>query len=226
MKLTSYSVIRGIIRCDSGLRIGGSKDSLEIGAVDNPIIRHPISELPYLPGSSLKGKMRSLLEISAGKFEEIIDQKTKKPMGKPCACANCDICRLFGCGNPTRAREMTRLIFRDAMLTPEAEQILRNAQDQKGLGFAEVKNENWIDRLTGKAGQGGIRTQERIPEGTEFALEISLRVLEGDDSSHFRMVIKKGLDMMTKDYLGSSGSRGYGKISFLNLTFDGEPFAL
>jgi CRISPR-associated protein Csm3 len=70
MKLSSYSTVKGIIRCESGLRIGGSKDSLEIGTTDNPIIRHPISDLPYIPGSSLKGKMRSLLEVKAGSFSE------------------------------------------------------------------------------------------------------------------------------------------------------------
>ena len=118
MKLTSYSVVKGTILCESGLRIGGSKDSLEIGTTDNPIIRHPVNGLPYIPGSSLKGKMRSLLELKAG----TISQK-----GGPCDCGRCDVCTLFGCGNPSRATEMTRLIFRDAMITESSEKVLREA---------------------------------------------------------------------------------------------------
>jgi CRISPR-associated protein Csm3 len=218
MKLLSHSKVTGIICCKSGLKIGGSKDSLEIGAMDNPIIRHPVTSLPYLPGSSLKGKMRSLLEITAGKFN------TYK--GGPCDCGDCDVCKLFGCGNPQKATEMTRLIFRDAMVTDNSEEILRDAQAEKGVNFAEVKSENWIDRRTGKAGQGGLRTQERVPEGTTFNFEVSIRIFDTDDKEHFKKKIMEGLQLMENDYLGGSGSRGYGKIEFQDLAFDGQPFSL
>lgn len=218
MKLQGYGIVKGLLRCETGLRIGGSKDSLEIGAMDNPIIRHPVNGLPYIPGSSLKGKMRSLLEIKSGSFQQAT--------GKPCNCAKCDVCRLFGCGNPKDATEMTRLLFRDGMITDDSEKLLRSAQEEKGLNFAEVKNENWIDRRTGKAGQGGLRSQERVPEGTTFHFELSVRFLEDDDKEHFKKKIREGLQLMEQDYLGSSGSRGYGKIKFLDLTFDGRPFPL
>ncbi|MDD2366188.1 MAG: type III-A CRISPR-associated RAMP protein Csm3 [Desulfuromonadaceae bacterium] len=220
MKLNSYSKVTGVIRCETGLRIGGSKDSLEIGTSDNPIIRHPISGLPYIPGSSLKGKMRSLLEVKAGTFSQ---------RGGACDCGKydeCEICRLFGCGSPQKAKEMTRLIFRDAMVTKVAEEILRDAQAEKGVNFAEVKNENWIDRTTGKAGNGGIRNQERVPEGTTFDFEISVRVFDCDNKEQFKNKLVEGLKLMECDYLGSSGSRGYGQIKFLDLKFDNQPFTL
>jgi CRISPR-associated protein Csm3 len=215
MKLVSYSLVKGIILCESGLRIGGSKDSLEIGTTDNPIIRHPVTGLPYIPGSSLKGKMRSLLEIKAG---------TIGRRGGPCDCGQCDICRFFGCGNPQQGREMTRFIFRDAMITEDSEKILREAQEEKGVNFSEIKSENWIDRKTGKAGQGGLRTQERVPEGTTFNFELSIRIFDLDSKDAIRAKIKEGLELMEKDYLGSSGSRGYGKIKFMGLSFDGKSF--
>lgn len=217
MKLTSYSMVKGIINCESGLRIGGSKDSLEIGTTDNPIIRHPISGLPYIPGSSLKGKMRSLLEVQAGTFSF---------KGGPCDCGKCDICRLFGCGSPQKATEMTRLIFRDAMMTADSEELLRDAQAEKGVNFSEIKNENWIDRKTGKAGNGGLRNQERVPEGASFNFEISIRVFDTDNKEAFKKKIVEGLSLMECDYLGSSGSRGYGKIKFLELSFDNQAFTL
>jgi len=216
MKLKEYGVVRGLICCESGLRIGGSKDSLEIGGMENTIIRHPINGLPYIPGSSLKGKMRSLLEIKAGTYQ--------KESGRPCSCGRCDICRLFGCGEPRNATEMTRLIFRDAMITEESEKQLREAQEEKGLNFAEIKSENWINRNTGKAGDRGLRTQERVPEGTTFNFEISIRIFENDDAKLFKGKVKEGLALIQQDYLGSSGSRGYGKIKFEKLTFNDEPF--
>jgi CRISPR-associated protein Csm3 len=98
--------------------------------MDNPIIRHPVSGLPYIPGSSLKGKMRSLLEIKAASY----DQTT----GKPCACGICDVCRLFGCGDPQKASEMTRFLFRDAMITAESESELREAKEEKGLKYPRL----------------------------------------------------------------------------------------
>lgn len=218
MKLSNYRTVKGVIRCETGLRIGGSKEALEIGAMDNPIIRHPVTDLPYLPGSSIKGKMRSLLEIKNGTFNKI--------KGGPCDCGDCQICTLFGCGNPQKAKEMTRLIFRDAMMTADSEKVLREAQEEKGINFSEAKNENWIDRRTGKAGQGGLRTQERVPEGTCFKFELSIRVFDTDKEEQFKATITEGLRLMEKDYLGGSGSRGYGKIKFSDLTFDGTPFTL
>jgi CRISPR-associated protein Csm3 len=216
MKMKEYAVVKGLIHCETGLRIGGSKDALEIGAMDNPIIRHPVNSLPYIPGSSLKGKMRSLLEIKAGSYQ--------KDSGRPCNCGKCDICRLFGCGDPQKSSEMTRLIFRDAMITDESEKLLREAQEGRGLNFAEIKSENWIDRNTGKAGRGGLRTQERVPQGTRFDFEISIRIFENDDANTFKNRVKEGLLLMQQDYLGSSGSRGYGKIKFEKLTFNDQPF--
>ncbi len=216
MKLMSHSTVKGVLRCDSGLRIGGSKESLEIGGMDNPIIRHPITGLPYIPGSSLKGKIRSLLEIK-------YSQQTQSS-GRPCDCGTCEICKLFGCGNPQNSKEMTRLLFRDAMIVKDSEDILREAQAEKGLNFAEVKSENWIDRRTGKAGHGGLRTQERIPEGSQFEFELSIRIFEGDEKEKTKAKIKEGLDLLESDYLGSSGSRGYGKVKILDRTFDGQPF--
>lgn len=217
MKLTSYSAVKGIIRCETGLRIGGSKDSLEIGTADNPIIRHPISGLPYIPGSSLKGKMRSLLEVQAGSFSS---------KNGPCDCGKCDICKFFGCGTTDKATEMTRLIFRDAMMTSESEELLREAQAEKGVSFSEIKYENWIDRKTGKAGNRGLHNQERVPEGTTFNFEISIRVFDTDNKDVIKKKISEGLKLMQYDYLGSSGSRGYGKIKFLELCFDNQPFTL
>lgn len=216
MQLESYSKVEAVIVCESGLRIGGSKDSLEIGALDNPIIRHPITGLPYIPGSSLKGKMRSLLEQKDGRYNT--------STGKPCDCAECEICKLFGCGSPQRGKEITRLLFRDAPVTEESERILREAQEEKGLHFSEVKYETWIDRNTGKAGKGGLRNQERVPEGTSFRFEISVRLLKGDNKEQVKKKIREGIDLIQKDYLGGSGSRGYGKVRFENLTFDGKPF--
>jgi CRISPR-associated protein Csm3 len=205
LKLLKYVPIQGTLTCKTGLRIGGSKEDMEIGGMDNPIIRHPLTKVPYIPGSSLKGKLRSLLEYKTGKISS---------NGEPCGCAqeDCLVCRVFG---PHKRAEHrlgpTRIIVRDAPMTPEWIERLETLREE-GLLYAEVKSENWIDRRTGVAGRGGLRTQERVPAGAQFELNISVRIFEEDNEKEILGFIEEGLKMLPHDTLGGSGTRGYGWV--------------
>lgn len=206
LKLLKHKRIYGTLTCKSGMHIGGSKEDIEIGGVDNPIIRDPVSRLPYIPGSSLKGKIRSLLEYREGKVG---------PDGGPCNCGleGCSVCKIFGPHRNVRhALGPTRILFRDAPLSAESCEKLGALREQ-GLDYAEVKKENWIDRRTGVAGQGGLRTQERVPAGSKFDLTMHLRVFEGDDEAGMVQFVEGGLKLLENEYLGGSGSRGYGWVS-------------
>jgi len=201
-KLTGYRLIEGVITCETGLRIGGSTESIEIGGMENPIIRHPITDEPYIPGSSLKGKVRSLLELKHGRVS---------PTGEPCGCGQCMICRVFGPHkNPRHKLGPTRILVRDAALTDESKAWLEKAREDRGLFYAEVKTENIVNRLTGAAEHP--RTIERVPADTKFKFEIAVRLFEDDDEAQIMSLIEEGLDLLQQDYLGSSGSRGYGKV--------------
>lgn len=220
MILNKIIQIQGEIMCETGLRIGGSKDTIEIGGLDNPIIRHPINDLPYIPGSSLKGKMRSLLESVYGRRRR--DHRQRRRVndkgGEPCGCGQCMVCRIFGAHKNTRhALGPTRLLVRDAKLTDDSKAMLEKAQREKGLFFSEVKTENTIDRKSGTAYIP--RPYERVPEGTQFQLDLLLKIYDTDDKEESIAFVKQGLTLLENDYLGSSGSRGYGKISFNNLKF-------
>jgi len=204
-KLVKYITVNGVLTCKSGLRIGGSKDQVGIGEMDNPIIRHPLTKHPYVPGSSLKGKLRSLSEYREGKVPD-----SGQPHG--CTDTTCMVCRVFGPHKVTdHGHGPTRLIVRDAQLMPESEKQLVETQAQ-GLNFAEIKSENWIDRNTGIAGRGGLRTQERVPAGTKFALAMSVRIFDRDDEAKIVNFLKQALDALPHDTLGSSGTRGYGWV--------------
>jgi CRISPR-associated protein Csm3 len=203
LKLLKYEHITGTLKCKTGLRIGGSKDEMEIGGMDNPIIRHPLTQQPYIPGSSLKGKLRSLLEYKTGKVTST---------GEPCGCVreDCLVCRIFG---PHKKAEHqlgpSRIIVRDAKMMQESIDELTPLKDE-GLLFAEVKTENIIDRRTGVAARGGLRSQERVPAGAKFELNISVRIFEDDNEKALLDFITQGLDMIPNDTLGGSGTRGYG----------------
>ncbi|MBI5653130.1 MAG: type III-A CRISPR-associated RAMP protein Csm3 [Chloroflexi bacterium] len=197
-----YRKFSGTLVSLTGLRVGGSKESIEIGGLENTIIRHPINDLPYIPGSSIKGKMRSLLEHKYGKMTD---------KGEPCGCGQCMICRVFGPHKNTKHDlGPTRIIVRDSKLTQKSKDELETAQKEKGVFFAEVKTENLVNRRTGTAEHP--RTQERVPEGAQFDFEIALRVFEGDEENAVIAFVKEGLDLLQQDYLGGSGSRGYGKV--------------
>ncbi len=210
IRLLKYVSINGQLTCKSGLRIGGSKEELEIGGAENPVIRHPLTKVPYIPGSSLKGKLRSLLEYRLGKVSA---------NGEPCGCIapDCLVCKVFGPHKQVHHDlGPSRIIVRDATMTDEWVQKLEVLREE-GLNYVEVKSENWIDRRTGVAGRGGLRTQERVPAGVQFAFNISVRIFEGDDESKIVNFIKEGLEMLPQDTLGGSGTRGYGwvEISYI-----------
>jgi CRISPR-associated protein Csm3 len=206
MKLKEYIEVQGMIVLKEGLRVGGTKEAVGIGETDNPIIRHPITRKPYIPGSSIKGKVRSLLEQ---KYSEN-SQRT----GRPCDCGSCFICSLFGCGTASKGNEPSRLIFRDANLTSESEKELEEALPGS---FVEVKTEIAMDRNKGRTFTGSLRQQERIPAGAKFDFSFTFRLFEEDNAKRKEYFgkLSEAFEMMEKDYLGGGGTRGYGQVEFL-----------
>lgn len=217
--LEKHVSFQGTLLLLSGMRVGGSKEELEIGGMDNPVIRDPVSKEPYIPGSSIKGKLRSLLEYRYGKQGE---------EGRPCGCAQseCPVCTLFGPHfKPTHNLGPSRLIVRDAILKPESRATLSKLKDE-GLPMVEVKTENIIDRRTGVAARGGLRTQERVPRDSKFDLHISMRVFKGDDREQLVKWVREALTLLEKEAIGGSGTRGYGWVKVENLLIDEKPALL
>lgn len=212
MRFLKYKKISGIIRCVSGLRIGGSKNTIEIGGMDNPIIRNPMDNFPYIPGSSLKGKIRSLLEWDMGNISSNGDVH----QFKDCENIECPICRIFGAMHDKALFGPGRGIFRDGWVTEDSKVELRKLQMKKGVLYVEEKTETAIDRLRGKAKRNSLRPNERVPAGTEFSFSIDYRVFDLDDGGtideeNFKWLLQ-GLWLLDMDALGSCGSRGYGQI--------------
>lgn len=244
MYLDRYERITGIIHCLSGVRVGGNNNVIEIGTIDNPIIRNPITNHPYLPGSSLKGKMRSSLEMglrSGAPPKLALDLPDIKPVrdrdGKPvvptlinpCACGKCVVCKLFGSGESRTTYEPTRLIFRDCLLTDESVTVLESAARSSGVFFAEIKPGVRMNRATNTVAKGAFFNFERVPEGTEFDFELVVRLydkeMDGDTArADYRKVIAHGLRLMEKEGIGGKISAGYGKIEFRHLKWNDGSF--
>jgi CRISPR-associated protein Csm3 len=208
MELKGYKAIKGLICCVTGLRIGGASNIIEIGGLDNPIIKNPVDDWPYMPGSSIKGKVRSLLEWELGKISSNGDVHS-------CTDVNCEICRIFG-NSEDVDKGPSRGIFRDAVLTENSKQMLQKMKETKGLSYGEIKWENRINRLLGKAEHP--RQMERLPAGTEFDFQVDYRIFDlGDggktDLDNFQWLLH-GLWLLKQDALGGCGSRGYGQIDF------------
>mgnify|MGYP000364763109 CR=1 FL=1 len=223
MQLKAIKQITGIIRLRSGLHIGAGKDTVEIGGLDQPIIKHPVTGAPYIPGSSLKGKMRALLETSI--FMQREQTKAAVMGGKPCNCGkkDCPACKLFGAHNDPKHCDPdlgpTRILVRDANLTQESEE-----QFKSGRLPMEVKYENIINRIQGVAEHP--RPLERVPAGTSFTLTIALKVFDNDVESELLKHVWQGLKLIEMDALGGGGSRGSGQVSFADLQLDGMPVDL
>lgn len=202
MALNNKIKITTNLRLLSGLHIGGNRESSDIGGIDNPVIRRRDNQQPYIPGSSLKGKIRSLLEQIEGISEVGGGRKDVKVKSDQCNWIN----TVFGFANDNKP---SRIIVRDAYLTSESAEELKNSE-YTDMPYTEAKIENTIDRVKGKADHP--RTQERVPAGVDFKLEFVINDHSDHDVKKIRELLIKGLNAINNDYLGGSGSRGYGHI--------------
>jgi CRISPR-associated protein Csm3 len=219
-------ILEGEINCQSGLHIGAGKGSLEIGGADNPVVKDAFG-IPYIPGSSLRGRLRSLLEQALGlavpnelvflfnrRGQEVRIHQSDRP--------DDEICILFGRnsgrmekvgGDATESASATpaRLTVYDAPLLVDSisQQMRENLDDE----LTEVKSENAVDRITSQA---NTRTLERVPAGARFRFRMILDVLCAEDRPLLARVAQ-GLRLLEDDALGGGGSRGSGRVSFTNL---------
>ena len=191
MKYITTKKISGKIVVKTGLHIGAGNEKVEIGGMDNPIIRNPLTNEPYIPGSSIKGKMRMLIKYvdKAGK-EDAICLKAFGP--DP--------------GSKTNEFGLSRIIFRDMFLTEESKKTLQNHLGENF--FTEVKAENRIDNVNVSAQPRFI---ERVPAGAVFEGECIINYCDGDNEDFYRF-LENGFERINYNALGGSGSRGYGKV--------------
>ncbi|KFN92556.1 MULTISPECIES: type III-A CRISPR-associated RAMP protein Csm3 [Tetragenococcus] len=195
--------IEGKIELLSGLHVGGSTAFAAIGAVDSPVIKDPVNNLPMIPGSSIKGKMRFLLAQAMNqKIAENPNQDDSK------------ITRLFGAstGGGENGEQIIRgrLLFRDSFLTNKA------SLDELGIKtYTETKFENTINRRTAEASPRQI---ERSIRGSQFSFELIYELDNQEEAIEDFETILSGLQLLELDYLGGNGSRGYGKIGFKDIT--------
>lgn len=211
-------ILRGKFECQTGLHIGGSKEKLEIGGVDSPVIRDPRTRFPYVPGSSLKGKLRSLLEFGLAAVPQ---------SGEP--SEKLDIVRLFGIGVVEKEEAFkdkehelyrvgpSRLVVRDCFPDEETKKWWKTLDSD--LLYTEYKSENVINRITSAANPRFI---ERVVAGSKFNFELVYSVFDvkkpgsspqseiEKDLKHLRMALL----MLEHNFLGKSGSRGYGRVKF------------
>ncbi|MBN9350048.1 MAG: type III-A CRISPR-associated RAMP protein Csm3 [Chitinophagaceae bacterium] len=202
-KLIKKTIIRTKLTLLSGLHIGDSKDTTEIGGIDSPIVRRKDNREPYIPGSSLKGKVRCLLEQMDGATKVGNSQKVND---------------VFGIAEKNNTKT-SRVIFRDAYFAKNDEDYsgdniytLLKDSEYTDMPFSEMKVENTIDRVLGKAKDGGIRNIERVPAGVKFFVEVVINHFEREEEIKAKELLIKGFKALNNDYLGGSGTRGYGHV--------------
>ncbi|RLI85852.1 MAG: type III-A CRISPR-associated RAMP protein Csm3 [Archaeoglobales archaeon] len=208
--ILSKVIVKGKIRLKTGLHIGAQRETMEIGGIDNPVIKDPVTGQPYIPGSSLKGKLRSLLEKVKGfKAERNIGTRTNPIYIHACdksydEIKNCEICRLFGTSGKDGDNFPARVLVRDAFLTEEFK--------DKWEEIVEIKYETAIDRITSAANP---RPMERVPPGVEFEFEVVYNVEDEETREQDLKNLFSAMKLLEDDYLGGSGSRGYGKVGII-----------
>ena len=226
LKLIGKLILTGELHCVTGLHIGAGKGSLEIGGADNPVVKDSFGR-PYIPGSSLRGRLRSLLEqvtgmavpselvyLSKRKGQEVRIHQSDRP--------DDEICLLFG-RSPGRMERLNgdtldssaaspaRLAVYDAPLNPAS--ITDSMRDNLDDELTEVKSENSVDRITSQANP---RTLERVPAGASFGFRMVLDILCEEDKVLLARLVE-ALRLLEDDSLGGGGSRGNGLVRFSNI---------
>jgi len=211
-------IMTGTIECLTGLHIGASKENMEIGAIDSPVVRDPVTREPYIPGSSLKGKLRALLEKALSSDDPQIAQKTNigtrnNPINiHVCSDINsaqkCQLCRIFGSSGRDGGKNFpARLIVRDSYLDEDS--LKKLSEIDTGLQYTEWKFENAIDRVTSAANPRQI---ERVPKDAVFKFEMVYNVENTGDIESDLKNLNLAIELLKHDSLGGHGSRGYGKV--------------
>ena len=208
--------LKGEIELLSGLHIGGGDDTMKIGGIDNQVIKDTNTDRPYIPGSSLKGKMRSLLEwhlglVGIGDGSPFSPKLLNNPVfndAKRRKDAE-NLIKLFGSsGEEGEDFGITRISVGDCHLSQESIKL----HEEGKLALSEAKFENVIDRKNGTAKHP--RQTERVPAGVKFDYDIRIKIIDGDDENELIEMVKTGLSLIEDDYLGGNGSRGYGRVKF------------
>lgn len=210
VKLLKKIVYTGTISIKTGLHIGGTNAALNIGGPDKFVVRNPINNIPYIPGSSLKGKMRALVEIYNGCVSER-DGKVG-PSNDPNSISGA----LFGVSSDSQNSHPSRLILRDAELDESACNF-----NNTDLPYTESKTEVNIDRVTAIANP---RTFERVPAGAKFNFSMILNIFEGENEENLKGTLDQAIKLLEDDYLGGQGSRGYGQIKFENIKEESKTY--
>ncbi len=223
MKLNNIRTLTAQLELVTGLHIGTGDADMKIGGIDSSVTKHPITGLPYIPGSSIKGKMRAMMELRAG----VVSQTAGDPLSYKVWQGINDqfgreegakILKLFGLGGSDKldageaqAIGPTRLAFWDCTLNSA---WLQEVGDRF---VTEEKSENAIDRIRGVAKHP--RFIERVPSGARFDFRVTIKQFENDGDELLETLLA-GLKLLELDGIGGSGSRGYGKIRFAELALD------
>lgn len=219
LKFIGKILITGEMKVATGMHIGASKETVKIGGIDSPVIRDPMTDFPYIPGSSLKGKLRSLSEKALEKELFAISHNPDINI-HVCTDKHCEICRLFGSSKKDKNEEQkhipSRLIVRDMHLSNHKEVF----EIDTGLPYTEWKFENSIDRISSAANPRQI---ERVPAGAKFKFELVYDAEEETELEKDITRIQMALKLLEQDALGGHGSRGYGKVEFEKITYTGYP---
>lgn len=193
-------IIQGELIVKTGMHIGGGSDYAPIGSVDSPFVRDILTQEPIIPGSSLKGKLRTLLARYRSKQYIVNAIKDDDEIIK----------RLFGSTNP---QIISRLQFQDLFVSGESKLLFESIETDTYMG--EVKFENTIDRTSCKANPRQI---ERVLSGTKFEFQLVYTIIDETEIEEDLQTLRAGLNLLELDYLGGHGTRGYGRVSIKNIT--------
>lgn len=229
MSIKKIIEFKGTMTVKSGVHIGGTNEGTKVGGCDNPVIRNPLTNDPYIPGSSIKGVLRSTAEKMPAYAYKIRD-------GKPCGCGqrDCIVCKLFGAHmNKKPESGEPRLIIRDMNMNRDfLDNLFTSGGNRSDL--TEIKTSTMIDRRTNMAYTGddsnsndnkkdnkkdskkggSLRSMERVVAGVVFDCYFTLKIMDKDNEEELINFFKKCISIVEATGIGGKVTSGSGQVEF------------
>jgi len=195
---------------------------LKIWWIDSEVVKHPITNEPYIPWSSIKGRMRALIEMTRWEYGEKTNKKWETEYHSV-EDPNNKVAKAFGCAWKDE-KIASRILVEDFKLVID-DKIKEYCEFDENNNLIKVRSDFYEDKAENSVPRflswsANPRHIERVPAWVEFEWKIVLTPVEGWNygitAEELKAILNEWIRLVENFWLGGGVSRWNWRIIFLN----------